>query len=146
MASTIPQPELSWTKPTSQCPNSKLPVLVYRNVLPADHTIQSTEQAFLLNHWIKGGVFKHYPTAHFHSNTRECYAAISGSTRCLYGVGPLDDPEQGVEFEMKAGDIAVHAAGVAHKNVESSADYEYVGLYPEVCESTVLTLAKADRC
>ncbi|KAI5359437.1 hypothetical protein Slin14017_G103390 [Septoria linicola] len=32
---------------------------------------------------------------------------------------------------MKAGDIAVHAAGVAHRNVESSSDYEYVGLYPK---------------
>ena len=33
---------------------------------------------------------------------------------------------------MKAGDIAVHAAGVSHKNVESSADYLYMGLYPKV--------------
>ena len=50
----------------------------------------------------------------------------------MYGVGPLDDPKDGVTFDMKAGDIAVHAAGVAHRNVESSSDYEYVGLYPKV--------------
>lgn len=52
----------------------------------------------------------------------------------LYGVGPLDDETDGVTFEMKAGDIAVHAAGVAHRNVESSGDYEYVGLYPKVSD------------
>lgn len=50
----------------------------------------------------------------------------------IYGIGPLDDQKDGIEFEMQAGDIAVHAAGVAHRNVESSDDYTYVGLYPKV--------------
>ncbi|KAF7190425.1 hypothetical protein HII31_08139 [Pseudocercospora fuligena] len=130
-SSSIPQPELYWTKPNTHCPNSTLPVLVYRNVLPSDHSVESTTKAFESNNWIKGGVFKHYPTAHYHSNTHECYAAIRGQTKCLYGVGPLDDENDGVAFEMKAGDIAVHAAGVAHRNVESSGNYEYVGLYPK---------------
>ena len=78
-----------------------------------------------------GGTFKHYPKAHFHSNTHECYAALRGNTKCLYGVGPLDNESDGVAFDMKAGDIAVHAAGVAHRNVESSDDYLYMGLYPK---------------
>ena len=75
-------------------------------------------------------MWKHWPKAHFHSNTHECYAAIKGTTRCLYGVGPLDDESEGVKFHMKAGDIAVHAAGVSHRNVESSEDYTYMALYP----------------
>lgn len=33
---------------------------------------------------------------------------------------------------MQAGDIAVHAAGVAHRNIDSSVDYTYIGLYPKV--------------
>lgn len=65
-----------------------------------------------------------------HSNTHECYAALRGNTKCLYGVGPLDKDEDGVVFDMQAGDIAVHAAGVAHRNTESSSDYLYMGLYP----------------
>ncbi|KAK4504197.1 hypothetical protein PRZ48_005113 [Zasmidium cellare] len=128
-------PEVYWTNPTPHSPNSKLPVLVYRNVLPPDHSVESTSKAFEDNQWVKGGVFKHVPIAHYHANTHECYAAIRGSTRwgfgSLYGVGPLDDQSTGITFDMKAGDIAVHAAGVAHKNVESSEDYEYVGLYPK---------------
>ncbi|SMR41610.1 unnamed protein product [Zymoseptoria tritici ST99CH_1E4] len=51
----------------------------------------------------------------------------------LYGVGTLDSPSTspGVTFSLSAGDIAVHAAGVAHRNVASSPDYEYVGVYPK---------------
>lgn len=129
----VKEPEIYWTRPTTRVPNSKLPVLVYRDVLPRELSLASIETALQANDWIKGGVFKHYPTHHFHSNCHECYAAISGSTRCLYGVGPLDDPSDGVRFDMKAGDVAVHPAGVAHCNLESSEDYEYMGLYPKVC-------------
>jgi uncharacterized protein YjlB len=67
--------------------------------------------------WFHGGTFKHYPAAHFHSNTHECYAAIRGKTKCFYGVGPLDDESDGVSFEMSAGDIAVHAAGMLMSNL-----------------------------
>ena len=126
------QPEIYWTSPTAHVPNSKLPVLVYRNVLPADLSVETVTKALETNHWMKGGVFGHYPAHHYHSNTHECYAAISGSTKCVYGIGPLDDQSKGIEFEMKAGDIAVHAPGVAHRNMESSSDYQYVGLYPKV--------------
>ena len=44
----------------------------------------------------------------------------------MYGVGPLDNEDEGVVFHMKAGDIAVHAAGVSHRNVESEGDYTYM--------------------
>jgi uncharacterized protein YjlB len=76
---------------------------VYRNVLPDDLTEDSAQKLVEANNWYKGGTFKHYPTAHFHSNTHECYAALRGSTKCLYGVGPLDDEKDGVSFDMKAG-------------------------------------------
>lgn len=104
---------------------------MYRNVLPADLSEATVSATLATNSWIHGGTFKHYPTAHFHSNTHECYAAIRGSTRCVYGVGPLDDDTDAVTFDMQAGDIAVHAAGVAHRNTWSSEDYLYMGLYPK---------------
>jgi uncharacterized protein YjlB len=81
MSASSQQPELYWAKPTPHCPNSKLPILVYRNVLPEDLGIESTTKAFEANDWVRGGVFKHYPAAHFHSNTHECYAAIKGTTK-----------------------------------------------------------------
>jgi uncharacterized protein YjlB len=39
--------------------------------------------------------------------------------------------------ELGEGDAIVLPAGVAHCSVESSGDYEYVGLYPEVCSAVV---------
>ena len=139
--------QIYWTKPTVYCPNSKLPVLVYRNVLPEDLTAESARQLVEANNWDYGGTFKHYPTPHFHSNTHECYAALKGHTKCLYGVGPLDDEKDGVKFEMKAGDIAVHAAGVTHRNTESSSNYEYMGLYRTWCPtSTGSTFALYPHC
>ncbi|CAK1356785.1 hypothetical protein CB0940_12007 [Cercospora beticola] len=46
---------------------------------------------------------------------------------------------------MKAGDVAVHAAGVAHRNVESSEDYEYAGFYPEGAPHWDNNFCKADK-
>lgn len=124
-------PEIYYTKPNKHCPNSTLPVLVFRNAFPNDLTVESATAALDENGWFSGGVFKHYPTHHYHANTHEAYIAVAGHTKCLYGVGPLDDPADGITFEMKAGDCAVHAAGVAHKNLESSEDYMYIGAYPK---------------
>jgi uncharacterized protein YjlB len=118
--------KIYWTVPNQHCPNSKLPVLVYRDVLPSDLSEDSVRDFVEANNWIYGGTFKHYGNAHYHSNTHECYAALKGSTKCLYGVGPLDNDDDGVVFSMKAGDIAVHAAGVSHRNVESSDGYTYM--------------------
>lgn len=132
MASKRPEPEVYWTTPTAFCPNSKLPVLVYRNVLPRELTVDSATKMIEANQWLKGGMFTHYPKHHFHSNTHEIYAAVKGSTSCVYGVGPLDDEEQGIKFDMNAGDVAVHGAGIAHRNARSSDDYTYIGFYPEV--------------
>ena len=45
---------------------------------------------------------------------------------------------------VKAGDIAVHAAGVSHRNVESSKDYWYMGLYPKGAPKWNNNYCKAD--
>ena len=101
-------PEIYHFSPTSHVPNSRLPVLIYRSVLPAHPTAASTRDALEKNHWMQGGVFKTYRAHHFHSVTHECYAVFSGSSRLLLGRGPLDDPaEGGVEVDVNRGDIVV---------------------------------------
>jgi len=118
-------------KSTAHVPNSPLPVLVYRNVLPSEPTAETTRDAIEPNDWLQGGVFKHYPAHHFHSVTHECYAVFKGSSRLLLGRGPLDQPDGGnVEVELGPGDAIVLPAGVAHCSIRSENDYEYVGLYP----------------
>jgi uncharacterized protein YjlB len=101
------RPEIYHFSPTSHVPNSRLPVLIYREVLPSPPSAASARDALEKNHWIQGGVFKTFRTHHFHSVAHECYAVFSGSSRLLLGRGPLDDPEGGVEVDVQSGDIIV---------------------------------------
>lgn len=134
MASAISPPEQYHLKMSSpHVPNSPLPVLVYRSALSLPATPASTCSTIEPNHWLKGGVFKHYGAHHFHSVTHECYAVFKGHSKLLLGRGPLDEEqEDDLIVELAEGDAIVLPAGVAHCSLESSEDYEYVGLYPEV--------------
>lgn len=90
----MPTPPESYViPPTPHVPNSHLPVLVYRNALP-DTSPDGILSLIESNKWIKGGQWKGSLTSigipHFHSNTHECYAVISGKTKYLLGRGPLD--------------------------------------------------------
>jgi uncharacterized protein YjlB len=108
-------------------------VLIYRSALPLDSNPISVCKTIEPNDWIKDGVFKHYPVHHFHSVTHECYAVFKGRSRLLLGRGPLDaEDEEDLRVDLNVGDAIVLPAGVAHCSIESSDDYEYVGLYPKV--------------
>ncbi|KAG9234895.1 hypothetical protein BJ875DRAFT_289642 [Amylocarpus encephaloides] len=133
MSFAVTQPEQYFiTKSTPYVPNSPLPVLVYRSALPLHLDPTSTCTTFEPKNWIKGGVFKHYSADHFHSVTHECYAVFRGHSRLLLGRGPLDSEDRdGLFVDMEVGDAIVLPAGVAHCSIESSDDYEYVGLYPK---------------
>jgi len=133
MASAISHPEQHYIKSsTPHVPNSPLPVLIYRSALPLNPTPELTCLTIEPNDWLKGGVFKHYGAHHFHSVTHECYAVFKGHSRLLLGRGPLDpESEDDLLVDLKEGDAIVLPAGVAHCSLESSDDYEYVGLYPK---------------
>lgn len=100
-------PETYFLARTAHVPNSSLPVLLYRSVLPLPYHQQSARRVLEANDWIQGGVFSHYPSHHYHSVTHECYAVFQGSSRFLLGKGPLDETESGVEVRLNAGDIIV---------------------------------------
>jgi len=118
---------------TPHVPNSRLPVLIYRQSLPVNPTAETVREKIETNEWIQGGVFKHFGAHHFHSVTHECYAVFKGSSKLLLGRGPLDiSKEDDVEITLTAGDAIVLPAGVAHCSIYSEVDYEYVGLYPKV--------------
>ncbi|KAF8856392.1 hypothetical protein BDZ45DRAFT_594300 [Acephala macrosclerotiorum] len=133
MPSAISPPETYFLqRPTPHVPNSPLPVLIYRSALPINPTPESICELIEPNNWLKGGVFKHYPAHHFHSLTHECYAVFKGHSRLLLGRGPLDPAADDDSLvELKKRDAIVLPAGVAHCSLESSNDYEYVGLYPK---------------
>ena len=134
MPSAVSPPERYFVKrSTPHVPNSPLPVLIYRTALPTDANPTSVCEIIEPNNWLKGGIFKHYGAHHFHSVTHECYAVFKGRSTLLLGRGPLDPAdEDDLVVNLKEGDAIVLPAGVAHCCLESSPDYEYVGLYPKV--------------
>jgi len=133
MSFTLSPPEQHLApSPTTHVPNSRLPVLVYRSAISSP-TPASIQAAIEPNNWLKGGTWKHFPNAHFHSVTHELYVVFSGSSQLLLGRGKLDPPtDEDLILDVKVGDALVVPAGVAHCSLKSSDDYEYMGLYPKV--------------
>ncbi|RKK13783.1 hypothetical protein BFJ66_g16887 [Fusarium oxysporum f. sp. cepae] len=115
---------------TDDAPNSRLPILVYRDVLPQPRT-EETATRFLTTHrWEKRGTWGHIAIRHFHPNSHECYGIFQGSSTLLLG---KIQKGKGIEVSVKAGDVVVLPAGTAHSSLESSSDYRYIGVYPKGC-------------
>ena len=116
MPSALSKPEKYYiSKSTPYVPNSILPVLIYRSVLPTDPTSESTCATMEPNGWDSGGVYKHYPTVYFHSLMHECYAFFKGHSKLLLRKGSLDAADKtDLVVELRERDIIVIPAGVAH--------------------------------
>ena len=103
-------------------PNSALALLVYRRALPPDPA--AMECAFAANGWSnawRDGIFRYH---HFHSTAHEVLGIAAGEVQVAFG-GP-----SGREVAVRAGDVVVIPAGVAHRNMGQSADLLVVGAYP----------------
>jgi uncharacterized protein YjlB len=103
-------------------PNSAFPLLVYRRALPPDPA--AMERAFAAHGWSNAwcdGIFRYH---HFHSIAHEVLGIAAGEARVAFG-GP-----SGREVSVRAGDVVVIPAGVAHRNMGGSADLLVVGAYP----------------
>ncbi|KAI1386434.1 uncharacterized protein F4822DRAFT_316371 [Hypoxylon trugodes] len=124
-------PETHYFEQTTLVPNSKLPVLIYRDVLPQPYSEEKTQAFLEKNQWLKGGTWGAVPRHHFHPNTHECYAVFQGSSTLLLGVGPNEDAGNGGEVFVKAGDVIILPAGVSHCSKDFQDGYRYVGVYPK---------------
>ncbi|MBO0994440.1 cupin domain-containing protein [Bacillus sp. SD088] len=61
---------------------------------------------------------------HYHSNTHEVLAVVSGWANLQLG------GEKGVEVKVTKGDVIVLPAGTGHKLIEKSPEFGVVGAYP----------------
>jgi uncharacterized protein YjlB len=115
-------PEIHRLADDGRFPNSALPLLVHRAALPADPA--AMERTFAANGWSnawRNGIFDYH---HFHSTAHEVLGIAAGEVRVAFG-GPA-----GQEVTVRAGDVVVIPAGVAHRNMGQSADLLVVGAYP----------------
>ena len=118
-------------------PNSPLPLLVHRAALPLDPA--AMVRAFAANGWSnawRDGIFEYH---HFHSIAHEVLGIAAGEVRILFG-GPF-----GREVAVRAGDVVVIPAGVAHRNVGQSPDLLVIGAYPGGSDYDVRRGSPAER-
>jgi uncharacterized protein YjlB len=105
--------------------NSALPLIIYRGALETGpRAAADCEALFAANHWgaaWRNGVYSHH---HYHSTAHEVLGIVAGSVRVRLG------GEHGATVELRAGDVVVVPAGVAHKNEGASPDLLVVGAYP----------------
>ena len=107
-------------------PNSRLPVVVYRGALPASgDRAGAVEAMFARNGWPDSWRNGIYPHHHYHSTAHEVLGIAAGSARVRLG------GENGQTVEIRAGDVVVIPAGVAHKREAASADLLVIGSYPK---------------
>jgi uncharacterized protein YjlB len=107
-------------------PNSRFPVLVYRNAfaLREDEGAEWLEKKFAENGWTNSWRNGMYGFHHYHSTSHEVLGIYSGKALIQLG-GPT-----GEQLEVHEGDIIIIPAGVAHKKIEARR-LGIVGAYPE---------------
>jgi uncharacterized protein YjlB len=105
--------------------NPYLPLIVYRAVLETGpRAAAACEALFAGNDWSAAWVDGIYAHHHYHSTAHEVLGIASGSARVRLG------GEGGKTVELRAGDVVVIPAGVAHKSEGASPDLVVVGAYP----------------
>ena len=106
--------------------NPRLSLIVYRGVLQTGgKAAEACMALFHRNGWggaWRNGIYTHH---HYHSTAHEVLGIVAGSVRVRLG------GESGKTMDLRAGDVVVIPAGVAHKSEEVSPDLVVVGAYPQ---------------
>lgn len=109
-------------------PNSMLPVLFYpgafREIVETDDPAQNGIDLFKENGYTNAWVNGIFPYHHFHSNTHEVLACVSGEASVQLG------GSNGKIIKFSRGDVLLLPAGTAHKRIKASKDFKIVGAYP----------------
>ena len=105
--------------------NPALPLVVYRGALAeGGDRATACERLFGRHGWPdawRNGIHGHH---HYHSTAHEVLGIAAGNARVRLG------GENGQTLELRAGDVVVIPAGVAHKRESASADLLVIGAYP----------------
>ncbi|DBA90534.1 hypothetical protein WJX77_001132 [Trebouxia sp. C0004] len=114
------------------CSIQKLPVLIYKSAFDASgnpsELANKIEETFSNNGFPPQWRFGLYEYPHYHSTSHEILGVFKGSARVRLG-----GSKKGIEEEVRAGDVIVIPAGVAHESLQSKGGFEMVGAYPAGC-------------
>jgi uncharacterized protein YjlB len=107
--------------------NSALPVLLYRDVVPAGDRYDAAtwfEGLFARHGWADGWRNGIHPFLHFHTRTHEVLGIASGRATVQLGGAA------GRALDVGAGDVVVLPAGTGHQRLDASTDLLVIGAYP----------------
>jgi len=108
--------------------NARYPVIIYRQVLELDEkrkkAARQARKTFKKNDWKNSWRDGIYDYHHYHSITHEVLAISNGKVTMQLG------GEEGKTVRLRKGDAVVIPAGVAHKCLKASKEFECVGAYP----------------
>lgn len=107
--------------------NPALPVLLYRDVLPAgEHRDAAVwfEGLFSRHGWADGWRNSIHPFLHFHTRTHEVLGIAAGRATVQLGGAA------GRVVEVVAGDVVVLPAGTGHRRLSADTALLVVGAYP----------------
>lgn len=107
-------------------PNNPMPCLVYKQAVDVTrgHPEKTIEGLFGAHGW--GDMWRDgvYDYLHYHATVHEALGVARGRARVRFG------GDQGQEFEIAAGDVAILPAGTGHQCLSASPDFSVVGAYP----------------
>lgn len=122
-------------------PNNPLPLLLYRAAFDARGEAGAAwlERRFADNGWRGAWRWTIYPFHHYHSTTHEVLGVFAGSATLRLG------GEHGRTVQVQAGDVIVVPAGVGHRRLDASADFQVVGAYPDGREPDLMRGEPGER-
>jgi uncharacterized protein YjlB len=123
----IVQPEQLRFEDDGVYPGSVLPVLLYRAAITVDARDRASvfEHGFAQNDWRNSWRNGVYSFAHYHSTSHEVLGVYDGTAKLRLG------GDHCRTVEVRAGDVVLIPAGVAHHNIGASPDFGVAGAYPD---------------
>ena len=120
--------------------NPRLPLLLMRGT-PAMKAVDPAawlERKFISNGWTATWRWTVYPYHHYHTTSHEVLGVSRGTAILQLG------GEGGRHFEVSTGDVIVIPAGVGHKRIDSTRDFQVVGAYPDGKEPDLIRSGEED--
>ena len=114
------EPQTLLLSADTRMPNSRLPVLVYRDALHSG----TFDALFRTNQWVGTWHNGIYDFDHYHSNAHEVLGIAAGRASVQLG------GDAGQAVDVDAGDVLVLPAGTGHRRISASADLMVIGAYP----------------
>ncbi|MFP4096505.1 MAG: cupin domain-containing protein [Cyclobacteriaceae bacterium] len=104
--------------------NESLPLILYKGAFAEGTSPDEMEEILHQHGWgndWRNGIYDYH---HYHSTAHEALLIYAGQAEVQLG-GP-----QGIGQKVKAGDVIIIPAGVAHKKLSGSSDFACIGAYP----------------